>query len=205
MKRLKVVLTICLSMALMFSLSGCSFVESWKTLMSTESTALTAEEIQQMKDAKVIRTVDESLEAPVFTLDLGPEVEYQLGTSADSLNVEATVSNGSVSYQWYYNNAQSNGGGTAIQGATESTYTPDISEKGTSYYFCVATNTVNGKIRMSTSQVTAVVVKDIEDIEILEAEEMDDTQASAASETGETEGSEGSAASETKETEETAE
>lgn len=194
MKRTINLLMVCLVVAMLFSLTGCSFTESWKTLMgTTESTELKAEEIQEMKDAKVIRIVDESLDAPVFVLDLGGQVKYQVGTSAEALSVEATVSSGNVTYQWYYNDADSNGGGTAIEGATETTYTPDISEKGTTYYYCVATNTVNGKIRMSTSQVAAVVVEDIEDMEVLEAEEMSEPEESAASETEESENTEESA------------
>ena len=55
--------------------------------------------------------------------------------AADALTVEATVSEGTLSYQWYRNNVDSNGGGTAIDGATEATYTPPTTESGTIYYY----------------------------------------------------------------------
>lgn len=153
--------------------TGCSFAESWDLLWgSHESTAMTAEEIQQMKAEKVIRPVDESMEAPVFGVDLGQVVNYQVGANAETLMVDATAGSGAVSYQWYTNNAASNGGGEPIEGATETTYTPSTAETGTFYYFCVATSTLDGRIRMSTSQLATVVVEDDEEMSVLQAEEM---------------------------------
>ena len=67
-----------------------------------------------------------------------------------------------------------NGGGKAIEGATEATYTPDTSEKGTTYYFCVATTTVEDRIRESTSHVTAVVVQDVADMSVIAPEQLNE-------------------------------
>jgi hypothetical protein len=49
-----------------------------------------------------------------------------------------TVNNGSptASYQWYSNTINSNSGGTAIGGATSSTYSPPTGTAGTFYYYC---------------------------------------------------------------------
>ena len=157
----------------LYTLSGCSFAKSWDLLWgSHENGAMTAEEIQQMKAEKVVRTVDESMEAPVFGVDLGQEVIYQVGASAETLMVDATAGSGAVSYQWYTNNAATNGGGEPIEGATETTYTPSTAEAGTFYYFCVATSTLDGRIRMSTSQLATVMVENDEEMSVLQAEEM---------------------------------
>ena len=79
----------CLLVAFMlYTLTGCSFAESWDLLWgSHENGAMTAEEIQQMKAEKVIRPVDETMEAPVFGVDLGQVVTYQIGANADRKSV----------------------------------------------------------------------------------------------------------------------
>ena len=160
------------------TLTGCSFStvkESWKMLLGkTESGALTAAEMQELKDKKVIRNVDESLAAPQFTLNLGDTHTYQVGTGADALTVEATAPEGTITYQWYTNTADFNGGGKAIEGATEATYTPDTSEKGTTYYFCVATVTVGDKIREATSLTSAVTVEDVADMSVIAPEQLNE-------------------------------
>lgn len=173
MKNGRMICTFLLMVFVLHTLTGCSFAESWDLLWgSHESTAMTAEEIQQMKAEKVIRTVDESMEAPVFGVDLGQVVTYQAGANAETLLVDASGGSGAVSYQWYTNNAATNGGGEPIEGATETTYTPSTAETGTFYYFCVATSTLDGRIRMSTSQLATVIVEDDEEMSVIQAEEM---------------------------------
>ena len=77
--------------------------------------------------------------APTFTVQpvLTP-VKYC--TNATSAPLSVTVSN-ATSYQWYRNTANSNTGGTLIQGATSTTYTPPTNTPGTTYYYCVASST----------------------------------------------------------------
>lgn len=69
---------------------------------------------------------------------------------------------GSLSYQWYKNTSNAATGGTAITGATAASYTPATTVAGTTYYYCVVTNTntaVTGiKTATATSAVAAVVV-----------------------------------------------
>jgi formylglycine-generating enzyme required for sulfatase activity len=70
-------------------------------------------------------------------------VEYGLNDSAAPLTVVATTSdNGTLTYQWYFNAADSNEGGTAINSATQANYTPPTGTLGTVYYYVVVTNTI---------------------------------------------------------------
>ncbi len=80
-----------------------------------------------------------------------------------ALTVAASVSDdGTLSYQWYLHNENTNSGGEAIPGATGTSYTPDISMVGTTYYYCVVTNTNNNvsgeKTASATSNVVAITV-----------------------------------------------
>ena len=70
--------------------------------------------------------------------------------SVSAYNMQVTGSN----YQWYSNTTQSTEGGTAISGATSSTFTVPTAVAGTTYYYCVTENTY-GK---DTSKVVPVAV-----------------------------------------------
>ena len=56
-----------------------------------------------------------------------------------ALSVTATGT-APYTYQWYSNTTASNSGGTAIAGATSSTYTPPSTSVGKTYYYCYVTN-----------------------------------------------------------------
>ena len=66
---------------------------------------------------------------------------------------------GEISYQWYLNETDSNIDGTPILGATESTYTPQVMENGTRYYYCIVTNTCKEAIYVVTSEVAEIKVE----------------------------------------------
>ena len=87
---------------------------------------------------------------------------YTQGDTAAALTVEATVTKGTLSYQWYSNTTESTQGGTPIDGATEASYIPSTATVGTTYYYCVVTNTDNEatgtKTATSTSDVVAVTI-----------------------------------------------
>lgn len=91
---------------------------------------------------------------------------------AEALTVEAGVSSGTLSYQWYSNDTNSAENSTVIENATEKNYTPDITNVGTTYYYCVVTNTLNGYTATKTSDIVEITVKDdippIGDIKIKE-------------------------------------
>ena len=91
------------------------------------------------------------------TIDAQPiSAQYFQNDDADALSVEVT-GYPSPSYQWYSNTSASNEGGTLLSGETNSTYTPSTTEIGTSYYYCVVTNSA-GTV---TSEVASVVVNPI--------------------------------------------
>ncbi len=72
--------------------------------------------------------------------------------TVSAYNMQVTGSN----YQWYSNTTQSTEGGTAVSGATSSTFSVPTAAAGTTYYYCVAENAY-GK---DTSKVVAVNVAD---------------------------------------------
>lgn len=72
--------------------------------------------------------------------------------SVSAYNMQVTGSN----YQWYSNSTLSTEGGTAVGGATSSTFSVPTAAAGTTYYYCVAENAY-GK---DTSKVVAVAVAD---------------------------------------------
>ncbi len=88
---------------------------------------------------------------------------YTYGATATDLSVAATSTDGgTISYQWYKNSKNSTTGGTAIAGATKATYRPATSATGTTYYYCIVTNT-NRKVLTTTavtknSNIVSVVV-----------------------------------------------
>ncbi len=80
-----------------------------------------------------------------------------LDGSATQLSVAYINGIGIPSYQWYSNTTNSNTGGTAINGATGSTYDPVTSAEGTSYYYCVISLS-GGGCSSITSDVATVKV-----------------------------------------------
>ena len=143
-------------------LSGCSFsdvMDQWMGMDTDKPKAVveTSSESEAMQD---IKTVDTDLEAPAFTKNLGSSMQMTVGSSY-TMHVEAAVSDGgSVTYQWYRNNTNSNGGGTLLEGATGADYTVEASATGTSFYYAVATNEHGEQIAMSTSATQQVIVVD---------------------------------------------
>jgi hypothetical protein len=88
--------------------------------------------------------------APMVAVVVGPTINTQpsttaqnlcINSAANALSVSATSPNGSaITYQWYSNTNASNSNGTAIGGATSSTYTPPSNVVGTKYYYVICTN-----------------------------------------------------------------
>ncbi len=80
---------------------------------------------------------------------------------AEALGVTATNNDdgGTLSYQWYSDIDGDAIDGTAITGATESTYTPPTDVVGTVYYYCVVTNSKTGfEPKSSTTSAVKVTV-----------------------------------------------
>lgn len=83
-------------------------------------------------------------------------------TDGNTLTVAAdSISEHTLSYQWYSNTTNSNEGGTAVGGATSASYTvPTGGSVGTTYYYCVvtATRTDNSEEASTTSSVATMTV-----------------------------------------------
>ncbi len=78
---------------------------------------------------------------------------YEQNASATALSIEAS-GNPEPTYQWYSNTTNSTLGATAISGATNNSYTPSTQAIGTTYYYCVATNSKGS----ATSDIVAVTI-----------------------------------------------
>ena len=68
------------------------------------------------------------------------------------MSVTASVSKGTLSYQWYSNTTRSNTGGSLISGATDDAYSAPTGTAGTTYYYCVVTNTDTTATGSQTAQ-----------------------------------------------------
>lgn len=108
-----------------------------------------------------------SLICPINVIPAKPAVsvspDVQCSTNdAVQINVSAAVGDGGkLSYQWYSSAINNVTGGTEILGATSGTLSVDTSVPGTTYYYCIVTNTNNGSTSMSISHTITVTVKDI--------------------------------------------
>lgn len=90
--------------------------------------------------------------APVFTTQ--PENKVLALGQELTLTAEASGTP-TPTYQWYKNNTKSTEGAEVIEGATEKTYTATQEATGTTYYYCVATNSQG----YATSDFAEVIVE----------------------------------------------
>ena len=144
-------------------LSGCSFTGAMERVVDlvTDSEADdSAASPEDVNETFAVYEIDESIAVPVFEVQAAARTAVTKDTPVALQMIATSPDGGLISYQWYRNNVQSNGGGTAISGATGDTYAPDTSEKGTWYYYVVAVNTVGGKVNMGTSTVSEISVWD---------------------------------------------
>ena len=91
---------------------------------------------------------------PVISKNLEASTTAYVGIEK-TLSITASYAD---SYQWYRNTTASNSGGTAISGATSSSYTFTPSAAGTYYYYCVATNSQATGTKSVASAVCTVTV-----------------------------------------------
>lgn len=94
---------------------------------------------------------------PVISNDLTVDEKiYNLGATASALSITASVSEGTLSYQWQSHNG--NGVFADISGAKSAKYTPPTSTAGTMFYRCVVTNTVSGVSAKAYSKIAKITV-----------------------------------------------
>ena len=123
---------------------------------------------------------------PELVTNLSGSVTYKTGDEAAPLTVEATTSDeGEITYQWYQSLTNTNGGGTIIEGATESSYTPSTKEEGTVYYYVVATSTIKTSTNRVTSETAEVIVSsETQEGEAVEGEAAADAEQTPAENNG---------------------
>gem|GEM_PF-1492328 len=107
-------------------------------------------------------TVNELTYAEIPAITSQPtDISVNVGATA-TLSLMASVSKGTLSYQWYSNTSKNNSGGTLISGATSTGYNAPTNTAGTYYYYCVVTNTDNtatgNKTATATSNAVSVTV-----------------------------------------------
>lgn len=90
----------------------------------------------------LIRVNGVTVKAP--TISAQPQGLSLASGQTGTLTVSAATTDGSLRFQWYSNTANSNQGGTAIEGATEATYAP-AEITGTTYYYVAVSSVVNGR------------------------------------------------------------
>lgn len=107
------------------------------------------------------KKIDTDLAEPTFEKNLLGSVTVAKGEKYD-LEVSASSPDGGViTYQWYKNNVNSNGGGSPINGATNSSYTVTASEVSSVFYYAVAINNHDDVCNMATSNTFEITtVKD---------------------------------------------
>ncbi|WP_158212485.1 cadherin-like beta sandwich domain-containing protein [Lysinibacillus odysseyi] len=94
-------------------------------------------------------------EVPVI-LHQPADQTVSIGGEAD-LSVNATSTNGGLSYQWYFNTTNSSVDGVLIPGATNATYSAPTSVIGTTYYYVKVTNTDSSATGNNTAEATSEV------------------------------------------------
>jgi len=158
--KIGVVTALCIGAAV--TLSGCSFSGTVEKLVGTVTETSVETVATQSHEGEIVQAyeIDESLDKPEFTDESDALISVLLNGKAQ-LQANASVKDGgTVQYQWNSNNVNSNGGGTKINGATGSTYTPDTSKAGTVFYYAVALNVDGNKANMTTGSVHQVTVWD---------------------------------------------
>ena len=163
--RIKFIPIIALAGLMAFSVTGCEQVtEVFDEIVDTPEAAKKAapsSENGTTVTADTDKKVDKSLAVPFFADSSASKITVSKGTNVVLDGTASSTDGGTITYQWYGNNVSSNGGGTAISGATKPTYTADTSEVGTRYYYVVAKNEHDNSYIMGTGPIREVtVIKD---------------------------------------------
>ncbi|MEO6733000.1 MAG: Ig-like domain-containing protein [Ferruginibacter sp.] len=98
-----------------------------------------------------------------ITVNAPPAITSQPAASTQTLCLNATATQLSVlatgagaTYQWYSNTVNSNSGGTLLNGATSSAYTPVTTSAGTLYYYVIISGTCTPPVTSSVSGAVTV-------------------------------------------------
>lgn len=107
-------------------------------------------------------TPPEAAATPSITEHPASETYAQNASALDLFVAVNSTDGGTLSYQWYSNTTDSTVGGTLVADSTYNWYTPPTATVGTTYYYCVVTNT-NDKATVNqtataTSNIAAITV-----------------------------------------------
>ncbi|MFC6268944.1 Ig-like domain-containing protein [Frigoriflavimonas asaccharolytica] len=92
---------------------------------------------------------------PAPVIDIQPAANQTVCNPAPAIPLTIVASGaGTLTYQWFRNTVNSNTTGTAISGATSSTYTPPNSVNGTLYYYAQVTGACGSPTTSAISVVT---------------------------------------------------
>lgn len=95
------------------------------------------------------------------TVSVSPDVSVSLGEEASLTAVASTADGGALSYQWYTAASRTDTEGTPLPDAAEATLRVTPLAAGTSWYYCVVTNTNNGRTASGKSPAAAVTAEQV--------------------------------------------
>ena len=121
-----------------------------------------------MTGAKTSTATSSIVKAIVKEMSYTPAITTQptavsVYTDSSAKFTIAAVGKGTLSYQWFSNTTKSTTGASLISGAASTTYSAPTETEGTTYYYCIVTNTVTldsgTNTYTATSNVVACTVK----------------------------------------------
>ena len=140
-----------------FAMTGCKGEEMIDQVLEK----INPKEAEEETEEEISLEPEVNVAKPELTANLSGSVTYKTGEAPEILKVEATSPDGGeISYQWYKSLTNTNGGGTLIEDATESTFAPPTLEEGLVYYYAVATSTIGNSTNGITSDTIEVIVSD---------------------------------------------
>ncbi len=150
MNLLKKGLVMISSLGLIICFTGCSPTEVFENIVDDTAETPATDVGNGIKNTEV-KNVDASLAQPVFANDISGMLPIAKGGTYEIDGTATSTDGGEITYQWYKNNVNQNGGGTAIEGATEAVYTAKAEEVGSVFYYVVASNNHGDSYNSATS------------------------------------------------------
>ena len=130
-------------------------------ITNTDPAATGAQTVTATTDIVAV-TVSAGVDAETPSITAQPQPKTVYLNQAAELTVEASVDSGTLSYQWYSNSTNSTTGASPLTGETSSTFDAVTDAVGTTYYYCVITNTdpaaTGAQTVTATTDIVAVTV-----------------------------------------------
>ena len=156
MKKFRICICLGTAFLMAMSLTACSATQVLDDIV--EDTAELPDPTPTPESSiKELKTIDSTIAAPVFEKELDGVVPMAKGGTFEMDGTAVSTDGGTITYQWYRNNVDSNGGGTMIPGATEAKYIAAAEELGSVFYYVVAANNHGTSCNMATSGTFEVI------------------------------------------------